>query len=145
MKAAGGFWMYPQRSYSHPAVARLADLLRRWEPHQGSAIRRIFEKIPLFWRFQILGWMAWTVWAMPLKFAHYNDLATAFWLGLSQEACGFLITLGLREIYHRSGLGELDVWILAPLLVVTSAASAALDLSVAGSVQDFLGISGEDL
>lgn len=137
--------MSPQTTYTHPAIARLAEFLRRWEPHQGNAFRRAIERMPLFWRFQIAGWTAWTIWAMPLKFAHYNDLGTAFWLGLLHEVCGFLITLGLREIYNRFGLAELDIWILAPVLVLISTASASVDLVIARGVQDFLSIGGDDV
>ncbi len=103
-----------------------------------------FEDVPLFWRFQIVGWLGWWVWAMPLSFARYHDIGAAFWIGLCAEAAGFLITCGLRQIYHRWGFGRWDVWALALVIVLSSIAAAALDILFLAGIHRALGLGGED-
>ncbi len=145
MEYAGKAPMYPSATSQRSTPTWFSDLVRRLEPPKGGFVRTILDHTPLFWRFQILGWLGWTVWAMPLNFAHYNDISTAFWIGISQEACGFLITLGLREIYERLGLGRLDVWVLAPLLVLISTSAAVLDLTISLGIQTLADVSADDV
>jgi len=123
-----------------PSISLLDDLVRSWQPHEGTLRRTILDRTPLFWRFQILGWASWTVWSMPIKFSHYEDLATGFWMGLLQEALGFSTTLGLREIYRRGGLDRFGVWILAPLIVAIAILAAALNAFVLIQIQHLLGL-----
>ena len=110
-----------------PSVIFFSDLVQSWQPRQGSLRREILDRTPLFWRFQILGWSAWALFTLPLKFGRYEDLGTAFWIGLAQEFLGFAMTLGLREIYRRTRVARFGVWVLAPLIVGISVLAAAAD------------------
>jgi hypothetical protein len=123
-----------------PTLSLLDDLVRSWQPHQGTLRRRILDRTPLFWRFQILGWASWTAWSLPIKFGRYEDLATGFWMGLVEEALGFATTLGLREIYRRGGLDRFGIWILAPLIVAIAILAAALDAYVFVKIEHLLGL-----
>ncbi len=104
----------------------------------AASWRLALDDVPLFWRFQILGWLAWWVWAMPLQFSLYEDIGTAFWIGLAREVTGFFITLGLRELYRRSHLATLDVWLVAPALVLASIVAAAVDTMTLHALHRFL-------
>jgi signal transduction histidine kinase len=116
-------------------------LIQSWQPQKGSLRRTILDRTPLFWRFQILGWCGWTLFAMPLKFGRYEDLAVAFWIGLSQEFLGFMMTLGLREIYRRTGVGRFGVWLLAPLMVGISILTAGIDSLIFFHFERLFGIA----
>jgi two-component system, LytTR family, sensor kinase len=123
-----------------PASTYLGYLIYSWQPDKGSLWGRILDRTPLFWRFQILGWLGWTLWAMPLTFAHYEDISVAFRMGMLHEALGFLITLGLREIYLRSGMTRIDMWVLAPLIVGISIVAAGLDWLIYGQLERLPGV-----
>jgi hypothetical protein len=124
-----------------PSATFFTDLIQCWKPHEGSLRGRLLDRTPLFWRFQILGWCGWTFFAMPLTFFHYEHIATAFWAGIAREVLGFLVTLGLREIYSRSGVRRLDVWLLAPLIVAISLAAAIVDAVAFAQLQAIAGIT----
>jgi len=67
--------------------------------------RRI-ERVPLFWRFQILGWVIFGVATVPLKMSAFGSLWYAIGITLFREPVGFMITCGLRQIYRRMQLGK---------------------------------------
>lgn len=110
-----------------PSAAFFNDLVQSWQPHSGSLRGRVLGQMPLFWRFQLLGWLGWTLWTMPLTFSRYEDISVAFWMSLAQEGIGFVVTLGLWQVYATTRIARLEIWFLAPLIVVLSVAAAGLD------------------
>lgn len=61
----------------------------------------LWTKLPLFWRFQIGGWLAYLVLSFPTRLTLYGALPEPITIFLLREGCGFLLTLGMREIYRR--------------------------------------------
>lgn len=106
--------------------------------------RSAFEKLPLFWKLQIFGWLGWTVWSMPINFALYTDIGTAFLISVLRELTGFLITLVLREIYRRSPFVRLDTIAVAPLIAIISAIAATVDVASLVLIQKQLALKPED-
>jgi len=102
------------------------------------------EKMPLFWRLQICGWLGWAVCSSPINFTIYTDIGTAFLITCVREFTGFALTLGLREIYRRTPIGRLEVWAAAPLIVLICVMTAALDISSLVALQKMLHLSDED-
>ncbi|HEY5792199.1 MAG TPA: histidine kinase, partial [Chthoniobacterales bacterium] len=105
---------------------------------------RGLEKLPLFWRLQLGGWLGWTVWSLPINFAIYADIGTAFLISCVREITGFALTLGLREIYRRTPVGRLGVWAMAPLIVVICLLAAGIDVASLIYLQGLLGLGAED-
>jgi len=125
-----------------PTATFFNDLIQSWQPHEGSVRRKILDHTPLFWRFQILGWSTWTLFSLPLKFYRYEDLTVAFWVGVAEEFFAFLVTLGLREIYRRSGCAKFGIWMLAPLIVGISVLAAAGTMTASFHFEKLLGLNG---
>jgi two-component system, LytTR family, sensor kinase len=67
---------------------------------------RSIERVPLFWRFQVLGWVAFGVLTIPLKMSAYGSFWYAIGITLFREPVGFMITCGLRQIYRRMNFGS---------------------------------------
>lgn len=61
-------------------------------------------KLPLFWRFQIIGWLAYALLTFPLKALLYESLGYALLVSVFRESFGFFITSILRTAYLRLGL-----------------------------------------
>jgi len=60
--------------------------------------------IPLFWRFQIIGWASFAVLSFPLKVVLFESIGYALLITIFRESFGFLLTSVLRIIYHKLGL-----------------------------------------
>lgn len=102
------------------------------------------DKLPLFWRLQICGWLAWTVWSLPINFSLYADIGTALLISGIRELTGFGLTLALRQIYRRTAIGKLDVWTMAPLIVMICLLTAVIDLASLIALQNLLGLTAKD-
>lgn len=57
--------------------------------------------LPLFWRFQLGGWLAFTVFSFPLKWVVFETMPSSVVVSLYRDGLGFILTLGMREIYRR--------------------------------------------
>lgn len=74
----------------------------------------IWDRIPLFWRFQILGWLAFLIFSFPVQIAMEGDIGPEVWFGLSRETLAFLLTLALWPLYrhicrHRLEFGKVAI------------------------------------
>lgn len=61
----------------------------------------IWDRIPLFWRFQLGGWLAFSVFSFPSKWVMLETIPASVLVSLYRDGLGFLITIGMREIYRR--------------------------------------------
>lgn len=61
----------------------------------------ITERIPLFWRFQVAGWLIFIAATFPTKLVVCGNIFEALLSLLVRDGVSFLITLGMREIYRR--------------------------------------------
>ncbi len=60
-----------------------------------------FQRLPLFWRFQIAGWLAFIVFTFPLKWVVLENFPGSVLVSAYRDGVGFFLTLGMREIYRR--------------------------------------------
>jgi two-component system, LytTR family, sensor kinase len=60
--------------------------------------------LPLFWKFQIIGWVVYALLTLPLKLILYESIGYALLVTVFRESFGFLITSALRIIYLKLGL-----------------------------------------
>ena len=75
---------------------------------------------PFFWRFQIVGWLAFIVVTFPLKLNITGGIAGALLLCVTRDGSSFLLTLGLRSIYRRfwsDQIGPMAAVIVAACMV----------------------------
>jgi len=61
----------------------------------------ISDRISLFWRFQLGGWLAFTIFSFPSKWVLLETIPASVLVSLYRDGLGFLITVGMREIYKR--------------------------------------------
>ena len=73
------------------------------DPHgsHGRVPGGIWDRIPLFWRFQLGGWLAFTIFSFPAKWVMLETIPASVLVSLYRDGLGFLITIGMREIYRR--------------------------------------------
>lgn len=57
--------------------------------------------MPVFWRFQLGGWLAFTVFSFPLKWVILESVPGSVLVSLYRDGLGFILTLGMRQIYRR--------------------------------------------
>ena len=78
--------------------------------------------LPLFWRFQLGGWLVFAVLSFPFKLVALGSVGYVWGVTLVREPIGLLWTLGIRQVYRRLGLTatrplRLTCWVLAVCLV----------------------------
>lgn len=94
-----------------------------WQNRQGKA----HQYSPLFWRFQIVGWLAFIVVTFPLKLNITGGIAGALLLCVTRDGSSFLLTLGLRSIYRRFWSDQ-----IGPMAAVIAAACMVGGIAQAG-------------
>lgn len=75
-------------------------------------------RLSLFWRFQLGGWLAFTVFSFPLKWILLYNAPGSFMGSLYRDGLGFLLTIGMREIYRRVYREDMPKLGFALLLIV---------------------------
>lgn len=63
-----------------------------------------WARLPLFWRVQLIGWLAYVVLSFPFKLLALGSLEYVLGISLIREPMGVLWTVGLRRVYRRLGL-----------------------------------------
>ncbi len=73
-------------------------------------LSRLWTEIPEFWRFQILGWAAFSIFSFPLKWVVLGDVSISLLVAAVRDGTGFFLSVGMRQIYRRVyGRGVLQV------------------------------------
>ncbi len=127
-----------------PLLAAKPASFRRQELPFTSIRWTHLQKLPIFWRLQIAGWMAWTLCSMPINFAIYADIATAFWISCIRELTGFVLTLALREFFRRTSIEQCGVTIMAPVVIFVSLIAATIDISSLLLIENVLQLEETD-
>jgi hypothetical protein len=87
----------------------------------------IWRRIPLFWRFQLGGWIVFTVFSFPLKWVVLETVPGSLLISLYRDSVGFLLTLGMREIYRRVYRAQTPViWVTVVVILVSLVGGAVL-------------------
>lgn len=87
-------------------------------------------KFSLFWRFQIVGWIAFFFLVLPTKWVITGSFLEAVGSFLLRDGCSFLLTLPMRHVYRRIYRGhQTPAWIVGSI-AVASVLAALLQLPV---------------
>ena len=97
------------------------------------------SRLPLFWRFQLAGWVLFAVATFPLKLAAFPTVGAVVVLTLTREPLGFLLTCGLRNLYRRRPRREARSLQLALFVLGVSAVAGLVDGALGRTVSRLLG------
>lgn len=87
----------------------------------------IAHRRPLFWQFQLGGWLAHAIVTLPLKIAAFGSLGAGLVATLITEPIGLLLTLALRFVYRWLRLSPEQPGRLLLGVVLGCAAAATID------------------
>jgi two-component system LytT family sensor kinase len=84
------------------------------------------EKVPLFWRLQIVGWAVFLAATFPTKLLVCGSVSEVIGAFALRDGISFILTLVMRAIYRRVYRCHKEpAWIVGSILVVSSAAALA--------------------
>ncbi len=83
-------------------------------------------RVPLFWRFQVIGWAGFLIGSLPLRWMIFETWPAVVAFTVSRDVPAFLLTLGLREIYRRFQARRLGPAAGMGFLIVVSLVAGAL-------------------
>jgi len=78
------------------------------------------QKTSLFWRFQLGGWLVFSIFSFPLKWVILENIPGSIAISLYRDGLGFLLTLGMRKIYRRVQGEKVSKLQLAGLVMLVS-------------------------
>lgn len=81
---------------------------------------KTWSNLPLFWKFQILGWLAFVVFSFPLKWVVIENVQGSVLVSLYRDGLGFLLTVGLRQIYRRIHSAKFHLYGIAVIVLFSS-------------------------
>jgi two-component system LytT family sensor kinase len=99
-----------------------------------SRVSAWWSALPLFWRFQLGGWLAFAVLSFPLKVAALGSVGYVLVISLVREPLGLLWTTGFRWVYRRLELTSASPWRLAGWVLLVCLVAGFID----GMIWDFL-------
>jgi hypothetical protein len=81
------------------------------------------DRLPLFWRFQMVGWLVFVVLSFPFKLIALSSMSYVVCMTLVREPLGVVMTMIMRKTYQRLGLFpgrpvRLAGWVLLICLVL---------------------------
>lgn len=86
----------------------------RWLDGYKEALSAFWSNLPLFWRFQLIGWLCISLATFPTKISVCGNLPCAIGSFLLWDGISFLLTLGMRWVYQDIYLDHLtSTWIAA--------------------------------
>lgn len=104
-----------------------------------------WRTLPLFWKFQIFGWLIFLVASLPLKLVVLGSLQAALVVSLYREGMGFLTTWGMREIYRRWYRPSMSWFQVSLLILLVSGFGAAAQAILALGFHDFIDFEEEKI
>ncbi len=80
----------------------------------------MWDRVPLFWRFQFGGWTAFVILTLPIKLAVSSSVVATLGSYAVRDGFSLVLTLGMRVIYNRiyQNHGE-PVWIAGTVAIVS--------------------------
>ena len=98
------------------------------EEEEGSAAQGFFLRLPVFWRFQLIGWSLFAPYAFLTRTMYWQDALLASLLTLVLDPLAVLFTCGLRRLYRNLGLDRDHLVRMIGVVLVWSAFAALLEL-----------------
>ncbi len=97
--------------------------------------------LSLFWRFQLVGWLAFLIFSFPVKVAILGSVGPAVWLGVFREILAFILTLAMRVFYKRVYRHPMEVGRIAIIIGGVSMLGGMLLSILNIALEDCLGIA----
>lgn len=113
----------PRPRRTIPTSPSLAGLL----PPFLLRLAKPAARIPLFWRVQLISWIAFSLLSMPLKTVAFGSLSGAVIVSLYRDPLGLILTSAFRRIYGRLGLSSERPWHLGSHILVMSMSAGMFD------------------
>jgi len=102
-----------------------------------------WAQLPLFWRFQLIGWLAFSVFSFPSKWVILENIPESVVVSIYRDGVGFLITIGMREIYRRVYHEKMSMVSLAVLVTGVSLGSGVFLTLFSLGFHEFLDFKAE--
>lgn len=87
--------------------------------------RLVWGRFPLYWRYQLAGWLVFEVLSFPLKVFVLGSFQAAGVASLLRDGTAFLLTVGMRAIYRCAYRGEAPLLCIAAILLPTCLGAGA--------------------
>lgn len=97
-----------------------AGIARRWFPADR------WSRLPLFWRLQIGGWTAFTIFSFPLKWVVLETVPGSVFVSFYRDGIAFLLTIAMRELYRRLYRRKIRLRWLVPMVALVSIGAGAI-------------------
>lgn len=88
----------------------------------------IFRRLPLFWRYQLIGWGVYMPYAFVMRAMFWENFTLAFLMTLMLEPASVMFSAGLRWTYRKTGVGRENLMRLVVVVLVSSVLAASLVL-----------------
>lgn len=90
----------------------------------------LWSRIPLFWKFQLIGWTGFVVLTLPIKLSLASSLTNLAGTFFVRDGFSFVVTLGIRVIYHRVYQSQPGPGWIAATIATVSLTAGALQIPV---------------
>ena len=111
-----------------------------------AILKNSVDRLPLFWRLQILGWSAYFVYGCIIRTSHYQDVPMGVGMSLMLETTEFALSSVLRLIYRRlnfhTGLSTRTLAYIALFSVAATACQLIITQFAAPYVADLADYQG---
>jgi len=108
----------------------MREELPRWmREREGGTAQGFFQRLPVFWMFQLIAWSLFAPYALLTRAMYWQDALVASLLTLVLEPLAVLFTCGLRQLYHNLKLDRDHLVRMVGVVLVSSAFAALLELA----------------
>ncbi len=101
------------------------------------------SRIPLFWRVQIGGWLAVSIFTFPLKWISLEDIPSSALVSLFRDGMGFFVTAAMRQIYLRFNWEPARLPTLGCLMAAVSLAGGTVLTGFSLAFHEYLDLQEE--
>jgi sensor histidine kinase YesM len=90
------------------------------DAEQAKSPFDLWRRVPLFWRFQLVGWVVFEFLSYPFKVVLLGGPQAAFTAIVLRDSVGFILTCAMRSVYQRTYHEEMSLARAALLVVAVS-------------------------
>lgn len=103
----------------------------------------VWNKLPMFWRFQLVGWTTYVGLSFPLKLVLFSSFWAAVLVTIFRDGLILLLTIGMREIYRRFCPDRTNFARIAGVVFLTSSAAGLVLAGFSCALYEVFGFQEE--